>query len=648
MNKRSKYLCTDRIIGKFKNNYCYIYGTGKDAGDLFDLIKEFVVVKGFINSYKDDYLFKEVNVIARNECSDRKIRGHIIVATYKYEDEIYESLKQLGFVEGEDFYIWDRFSYHDTSDKWINKYIEWNRTAWKKCNRPTDNRRILMAAMDDEGFRSLLYGYFSELLCNQYDAKPEAYISFRFDYKYEGQVKQPYKTFGFDKIGCITRSIYETFGVTEFLSAELDKVQSDEVCKLTNDIWLNINSYEDWEKIQIDGVEFGTTIIRCLSRFLIPCFDPKDARLKDYLQRCVENIIFWRDRFNSYDYKFVLLRDGVSWDGFIRDIAISRGIPAMCVSFQDTRRVDLNFSSCKENIYFAAFWNELNIDERERALLIGKKYLESHLKGAYSKKLLSSNFGNEIMDFHLAEDDRIKILICPHIFCEDQFPYGDQIFDNSVFSWLVHLGELSEKLSKYDWYIKKHPHATISPRDNEIINSFIEKFPNIHLIPTEISPIQLKNEGIRYVLTVYGTAGCEYPAIGIKVITAGVTPYEGFNFTIKPKTKDEFDHIIENLEYDNSVIDTEDLYKYWALNLGYYDWDYNEVHLFHNEELNSIAGRIKRGEQMNWNYQLLMEELGTEGIHDENRAKIKKIFDRAMSWEPSKFYRKRIILGVEE
>ena len=648
MRKRSKYLCTDHLIDRFTNDYCYIYGTGKDAGDLFEIIKGQISVKGFINSYKCASFFKGINVVSREECCNNEIRGHIVVATYKYEEEIAEELSLMQLVGGEDFYIWDRFSYNDTSDKWINEYIRWNKTAWRRNSKPTDNRRILMAAMDDEGFRSLLYGYFSELLCNKYAAKPEAYISFRFDYKYEGQVEQPYQSFGFNKIGNITRTIYETFGVTDFLSTVLNKEQSDEARKLTDDIWMNVDSYEDWKNIRIDGVAFGTTIIRCLARFLIPCFDPKDPRLKDYLLRCVETIVFWRNRFNSYDYKFVLLRDGVSWDGFIRDIAVSRGIPTMCVSFLDTRRVDLNYSYCRENVYFFKFWNELSEEEKKRAFVVGKKLLEAHLNGAYSKKLLSSNFGNEEVDFHLPSDGKIKILICPHIFCEDQFPYGEQLFDNSVFSWLVHLGELSDKLTKYDWYIKKHPHAKTSFRDNEIINSFIEKYPNIHLIPTEISPIQLKNEGIRYVLTVYGTAGCEYPAMGIKVITAGVTPYDDFNFTIKPKTKEEFDYCIENLENDDTVIDKKDLYKYWALNLGCYDWDYNEVHLFHNKELDSIAERIKCGEQMNWNYHLLMEELETEGRHDENRTRIKEIFDRAMNWETSKFYRKSNFLDTEE
>jgi hypothetical protein len=81
------------------------------------------------------------------------------------------------------------------------------------------------------------------------------------------------------------------------------------------------------------------------------------------------------------------------------------------------------------------------------------------------------------------------------------------------------------------------------------------------LIPSETSHLQLKEEGINFGLTVYGTIGFEYAALGIPVINASLcNPRIRYHFNIHPRTIDEYRIILLNLPDQKLDIDIEEVY----------------------------------------------------------------------------------------
>ena len=59
---------------------------------------------------------------------------------------------------------------------------------------------------------------------------------------------------------------------------------------------------------------------------------------------------------------------------------------------------------------------------------------------------------------------------------------------------------------------------------------------------------QLIDEGIDFVLTVYGTVASELPIHGIKVINASVNnPHFYYNYCINPRSLKEYERILLNL-----------------------------------------------------------------------------------------------------
>ena len=85
---------------------------------------------------------------------------------------------------------------------------------------------------------------------------------------------------------------------------------------------------------------------------------------------------------------------------------------------------------------------------------------------------------------------------------------------------------LKSKTTDYEWYIK--PHRDYLPGTLEILNSFIPKFKNLKIINPDTSFHQLKKEGIKNILTCYGSVGHELPLLGFNVINAGYNPHINF------------------------------------------------------------------------------------------------------------------------
>jgi hypothetical protein len=129
--------------------------------------------------------------------------------------------------------------------------------------------------------------------------------------------------------------------------------------------------------------------------------------------------------------------------------------------------------------------------------------------------------------------------------------------------WLKFLGELSEE-TNYEWYIK--PHRDYSDLEFKELGNFIKKFPKIRLIDAETSYYQLKEEGVEFVLTCYGSAGHELPLLGFTVVNSSYNPHFAYEFNIHAKSILDYRHIILNLPaLKLQDIDLKKVYEYYFI-----------------------------------------------------------------------------------
>lgn len=218
------------------------------------------------------------------------------------------------------------------------------------------------------------------------------------------------------------------------------------------------------------------------------------------------------------------------WEGFIRDIAISRNIEAYSLHYADCKKLCLDEVWIGgQHFHYRTFWESLTDREREYGIKWAKQNLTERLRGnaehIHDSRKLNDPFVAERTERVLRQNQKLKVLLCPHSFEDDLYMYGPHIFDDSYYARMCHVGELSQKTPQYDWYLKPHPAG--SWRDKIIIHEFLECYPNITMIPAMTSPQQLRDEGINFALTVQGTIGHEYPLLGIQVISLSFWQFLG-------------------------------------------------------------------------------------------------------------------------
>jgi len=627
------YITSNEIKEKFKQKKIFVFGTGLDTVSLLDDLKNEVNICAFVDNRRNGVTFYNRDVISKDVLEERYDSDSVvIIATYRFAHEILEGLNHKKWQRGKNCFIWDEECiFH--MDNNTERFISFNRQIWGEHKRTGSQNLVLVPYDNLHSSSPIIYAYFANKMAEKYNAEIWGISSRGGDVKNESEV---------------IKEVFRSFNVAEFISPQIENEKQRQLVEtILEEVWQNVFTWEDWKNIHILDMQIGTSIVRYINRFYVFDFEPRTEHNKKLLKECIEIIVAIEDFFNVHHVSALILRDAVCWENFLRETAVKRGVPSYVLQQEGYyRRVGHDFCVEPHVVYYREFWNRLSEEEKKYGLQFAEKHLMERLGGStedipYMEGHTVFLYSEKKRQFR--KSDKIKILICPHLFEEDLYVCGEQIFDNNYISWLDHLGQLSTETSKYDWYIKMHPSSEY--RDKIIIEKFLKRYPNITLIETETSPIQMKKEGLDVALTVYGTIAHEYAMLGITVINAGVNPHCAFDFSITPNTKEEYDYIIENLAVLDHIIKKEEIYKFYAIHYLYYvnndrsisDRILNNPLLYvYLEELK--ARGLRRG---TWMYILYMESFNKER-HEKVYAGIDKIIDNMDLYRDNIFYKKDI------
>ncbi len=632
MNYSTKYITKEDIncIVNTISDKFYLFGSGLDAERCFWKIDHLCQIQGFVDNYRAGNSLCDLDIISVERWKKIRNKSVLIIASYRYANEIEKQISGLGFVSGNDYFIWDDlFVFHKNKD--IIDYIAFNKNLFQ-------DRRV------DAVYDTILIPFH-----NRMDMFPTSlgYFANYFAEKYHAKIK------GFSRNGIAIENasnsmldIYKSVNMMELIDASLNDQQKKYSEDLFEEIWGQIETWEDLRNISIEGVEVGLAFLRYYLRFFLPDLSLKCTELERCLKKCIADFVFWNEYLKTESVKVLILGDAVCWEGILLNIAIHNNIPVYAVEHTGMFKPFMNYYYGKPYMYFDKFWDELSLNEKEYGISWAKQRIGERLSGNTQDVLLPNRRGFTFAigkrERVLEENDKFKVLICPHIFEEDSYQTGQQIFDDNYLSWLIHLGELSEKIDGYDWYIKMHPAAV--RRDNMIIDKLLKKYKKIKKLPADISPYQLKEEGIKVALTVSGSIGHEYPLIGIQVINAGINPHSCFDFTWNPKSKEDYDYLILNLPKLKKTIDKEQVFKFYCLEYLFYDWNpfpYSEF-FFNDSELGMFYLDLEAiGKSPGtWMYRQYINQW-TEEKHEQIIREIPKLIERMDAWQPDQFYRRK-------
>lgn len=606
--KQLKSLCYKKQI--------ILFGAGEYGKRFIDLSSELdVTIKCIFDNYKSDgyirgipvYNFKDMKKIISS-------KDIIIITSYFYCFEIEEQLKREGYKPNDDYVIWG-----DKNLSSLSRFIEHNYSVWRKKEKHCTKNKIFVTYEYLRQVHNIMLSYLTNYLLDKYDA---TVYGIPFTAVKESStlqaVSDPW-----------LKELYRSFNVFDLISdLDLNCYQLEKARKICEDIWPTLNDENEWMNIEIFGENFGRRILRNYYKFYQypPFLSNADWQLKNYLLCMLKKIIFWHDYFSSNScIKAIIVHNGIYSDSFMVGEAVKYGIPVYHIGVDQEYRltsgeyhVGSRYTALYKNVFSC-----LPKEEQEKALIWGKERLHKRMTGDVADipyMAGKSPYASVQEQDWIQYNNKTKVVICPHSFDDDIFPFSWQIF-TSVWAWLCYLGELSNK-TPYDWYIKEHPAA--DERDRKVIDELLQQYPNIIRIPSSTSAITLKRAGIRFALTCWGTIGHEYPAIGIQVINAGDNPHIQYDFDWNPKSIGEYVDIMWNLDNLNKEVNLRDIYEFYFMHYHYFKAQGKVRNgLFQNIRLKSDD--VIYDDNFDW-YKLYLEQEWSKEQHEKTKQCIEQYF----------------------
>lgn len=463
------------------------------------------------------------------------------------------------------------------NDPLTEMFIQHNRRVFplKKQNEP--NAPVVLFELNGMHSAHVAYSYLANVLARQHNAEIKTYRP-RIYGTLAGRL-----SWIFDRIFWVKEfGVYQSFGSSEHVGSTLSNSQIKKAEKIFIRVFEKIKSKSDIESIAINDVWIGDLIYDSfLMDFKKPTIIKESQEFKDSLLHSIQLFVFWEDYIVRNDIKAVNLSHCVYNTAIPLRIAIKRGIPVFQVSAPHVYRLNsLNLFAYGDFFYFHEQFLSLPAEAREAGL----KEAEARIKRRFSGEIgvdmgysTKSAYGAFKQHRLLKVSPRKKILIATHCFFDSPHSYGNNLFPD-FYEWLNFLGKMTLQ-TDYDWYIKTHPDYL--PGTKEIIDSFVAKYPRFTLLPSDSSHHQIIAEGIDVALTVYGTIGFEYAALGVPVINASLNnPHIAYEFNLHPKSIDEYRALLMSLDRLDFKIDKTQVYEYYFMRYIYNteNWLFDNYH----------------------------------------------------------------------
>lgn len=443
-------------------------------------------------------------------------------------------------------------------DEASKRFIKHNRKIWGAFRQQGKEKAEVLFELNGMSSAIIAYSYLANNLAEKYQARIVAYSEYNaIGWKWLFQ-----KIFKNN-----TKKIFKSFNVRGFVNLSLNRTQKIEASVLFDEVYPQLKTKNDVEQLIINGVLIGDLVYDTYLRHEnVPTVNLSEKKFIDSLKNTIEIFVFWKNYLDSHNVKAINVSHCVYNLAIPLRIAVSRGLPVYQINATHAYRLsENNLLAYNDFKKFPEYFSRLSKNVQDAGLREAKKRLERRFSGEvgvdmdYSSKSAYSGLKKKTV---LRKSKKIKILIATHCFFDSPHPYGYNLFPD-FYEWLSFLGRISEK-TDYDWYIKTHP--DFLPGNEEILEKIIEKYPKFTLIPADTSHKQIIQEGINYALTVYGTIGFEYAALGVPVINASMcNPHVAYNFNFHPETVEQYKDVLMGLDDQEILIDKQQVYEYYFM-----------------------------------------------------------------------------------
>ena len=454
------------------------------------------------------------------------------------------------------------------------RYKKFNKKFFKK------NKKNCEILVEFNSFQSshIFLSTISSVLSEKFEGKIVGYYNFSLSSTdLENSVYQKLKWYLGKFFGYNFFGIYKSFGVSKFVKPFVNKDIDLKSNTLFNSLVGRIRNKNDILDLKIDDIEFGDLLYDgYLKRYYKYTLDINSEQFHKYLKNFIKLYLFWDNYFNKNKVKSIVGVHTCYAYGLILRIALNKNIKVFTsecgkiYQLNKKRQIsNMEIKDLKEKV------NSLRKDQLESLKDRAKLSIKNRFEGKISNNIdelvttKSANHNNySIKNKVLSQNEKIKVLIATHNIGDAHNAFGKTYFED-FYEWLIFLGSISEK-TNYDWYLKDHPYysdlkyATSLQRTYELSKKIEKKFKSIKRLDPNLSHHQLRDEGINFVLTIYGTISWEYAYFNIPVLTAtNSCPTMNFDFNCHSSSRQNYEKNLMNLDKIKIQVNRDEVVNYY-------------------------------------------------------------------------------------
>lgn len=180
---------------------------------------------------------------------------------------------------------------------------------------------------------------------------------------------------------------------------------------------------------------------------------------------------------------------------------------------------------------------------------------------------------DELCNYFNWDKKKPIVLILAHELTDGNLTNKWNLFQNDMF-WIVETIKKIINIKNVNWLIKPHPSEEIynsKINTKSIFKDYCNNQLNIKLFPDSFESKNLNNF-ITAAITSHGSAGYEFPGLGVPTIICGDTIYSELGFNMEPKTKTQYFELLEKIKFfkkiDKEKIRKSQFFSYLFHNLA--------------------------------------------------------------------------------
>ncbi len=177
----------------------------------------------------------------------------------------------------------------------------------------------------------------------------------------------------------------------------------------------------------------------------------------------------------------------------------------------------------------------------------GKDTYQQIFKNKKKSKIISSKL--DLCKLLKLNSNKPIVIILGHELTDGNLNNSWNLFENDMY-WLKETMNKIVSLDSVNWIIKPHPSEDIYDakiKTKSLYEKYCKNKKHIKLFPKNLK-LQNENKIYSCAITSHGSAGFEFPGIGIPTIICGDTPYSSLGFNVEPKSKKEYFKFLKNIK----------------------------------------------------------------------------------------------------